>query len=92
MPDQIRLRSTYGLQGPDWPERLPLIKDDIRSELDRLEASETARRCLDLRKMRQLVDRWPDRLTFAHEKDYPLLLLRGITMGRFIRWFEDSYT
>jgi asparagine synthase (glutamine-hydrolysing) len=92
LPDQIRLRTTYGMQGPDWPEWLPSIRADLSQELDRLEASETARRCLDLPKMRHLVDHWPDRLTRAHEKAYPLLLLRGIMMGRFIRWFEGTYT
>jgi asparagine synthase (glutamine-hydrolysing) len=92
LPDQIRLRPTYGLQGPDWPEWLPSIRGELRAELDRLDASETAQRCLDLPKMRRLVEHWPDRLTLAHEKDYPLLLLRGITMGRYIRWFEASYS
>jgi asparagine synthase (glutamine-hydrolysing) len=92
LPDQIRLRTTYGMQGPDWPEWLPSIRADLSQELDRLEASETARRCLDLPKMRHLVDHWPDRLTRAHEQAYPLLLLRGIMMGRFIRWFEGTYT
>jgi hypothetical protein len=41
--------------------------------------------------MQGLLDRWPDRLTLAHEKDYLLLLMRGVTMGRFIRWFESTY-
>ncbi|HEX6308288.1 MAG TPA: asparagine synthase-related protein [Longimicrobiales bacterium] len=91
LPDQIRLRSTLGLQAPDWPEWLPSFRGELRAELNRLEKSETAQRCLDLPKLRQLMDRWPDRLRLAHEFDYPLLLLRGITMGRFIRWFEESY-
>ncbi|HEX6133050.1 MAG TPA: asparagine synthase-related protein [Longimicrobiales bacterium] len=91
LPDRIRLRSTLGLQAPDWPEWLPSIRGELRAEIDRLESSETARRYLDLPKLRQLMDRWPDRLTLAHETDYVLLLLRGITMGRFIRWFEESY-
>jgi asparagine synthase (glutamine-hydrolysing) len=91
LPDQLRLRSSYGLQAPDWPEWLPTMRGELRDDLDRLQHSETARRCLDLPKMRLLVDRWPDRLTLRHERDYLLLLLRGITMGRFIRWFEDRY-
>jgi asparagine synthase (glutamine-hydrolysing) len=91
LPDQLRLRATYGVQAPDWPEWLPLMRGELRAELDRLDQSETARRCLDLRKMRRLMDNWPDRLTLGHERDYPLLLLRGITMGRFIRWFETRH-
>jgi asparagine synthase (glutamine-hydrolysing) len=91
LPDPLRLRSSYGLQAPDWPEWLPTMRGELRAELDRLQHSETARRCLDLPKMRLLIDRWPDRLTLRHERDYLLLLLRGVTMGRFIRWFEDRY-
>lgn len=91
LPDQIRLRPTFGQQGPDWPEWLPSIRGELRLELDRLQQSDTASRCLDLPRMRRLVDRWPDQLTLSHEKDYLLLLLRGITMGRYIRWFERTY-
>ncbi|HSK21296.1 MAG TPA: asparagine synthase-related protein [Longimicrobiales bacterium] len=91
LPDQIRLRTTYGMQGPDWTEWLPSIRADFGRELDRLETSQIARQCLDLPKMRRLVDHWPDRLERVHERTYPLLLLRGITMGRFIRWFEGTY-
>jgi asparagine synthase (glutamine-hydrolysing) len=92
VPDEIRLRSQLGLQAPDWLEWLPAIRGEVSAELDKLQASETARRCLDLPKLRQLMDRWPGQLKLEHESDYALLLLRGITMGRFIRWFEESYT
>jgi asparagine synthase (glutamine-hydrolysing) len=91
LPDHLRLRPTYGMQAPDWPEWLPSMRAELAAELDRLDRSETAARCLDLAKMRQLVDAWPAQLTLAHERDYPLLLVRGVTMGRFIRWFEDRY-
>jgi asparagine synthase (glutamine-hydrolysing) len=91
VPDQIRLRSSIGLQSADWPEWLPSCRAPIADELERLEASDTARRCLDLPKLRRLVDHWPQRLTYAHRFDYPMLLLRGVTMGRFIRWFEGTY-
>ena len=92
LPDEIRLRSTIGLQSPDWPEWLPSLRGEMREELDRLKASDTARRCLDLTKMQRLIDGWPDRLTLKHHKDYALMLPRGITMGRFIRWFEETYS
>lgn len=91
LPDHLRLRSTYGMQGPDWTEWLPSIRGELQAELDQLERSDTAVRCLDLAKMRRLLEQWPQRFTLAHEKDYILLLLRGITMGSFIRWFEDRY-
>jgi asparagine synthase (glutamine-hydrolysing) len=91
LPDQVRTRTTYGLQGPDWTEWMPSIRPELASELAKLERSDTANRCLDLPRMRHLMDQWPDRMTLSHEKQYYLMLLRGITMGRFIRWFEETY-
>jgi hypothetical protein len=40
--------------------------------------------------LRRLVAEWPDPLTRAHEDDYCGVLLRGVMMGRFIRWFEST--
>ena len=91
VPDQIRLRSTIGRQSSDWPEWLPSLRGELRAELERLKTSDTARRCLDLPRMRRLVEDWPERLTLKHEEAYSRVLLRGITMGRFIRWFEKNY-
>lgn len=91
LPDEVRLRATTGAQGPDWTEWLPKIRPQLSAELDQLERSDTARRCLDLVWMRELLARWPARLTVADDQEYYLKLLRGITMGRFIRWFERTY-
>jgi asparagine synthase (glutamine-hydrolysing) len=91
LPDEVRTRTTIGAQAPDWIEWLPTMRGEMRAELDRLDQSDTARRCLDLAKMRSLMDRWPERLTVKNDKDYYMLLLRGIMMGRFIRWFEETY-
>jgi hypothetical protein len=41
--------------------------------------------------MRSLVERWPEQFGRRQEKEYYLLLLRGVMMGRFIRWFEETY-
>jgi asparagine synthase (glutamine-hydrolysing) len=91
LPDQVRLRRTRGDQGADWIEWLPAMRPDLAAELDRLDRSETARQCLDLARMRRLMEQWPDPLGIEHDNDYRLLLLRGIMMGRFIRWFEETY-
>ncbi|MFZ5624936.1 MAG: asparagine synthase-related protein [Gemmatimonadota bacterium] len=91
LPDQVRLRTTYGAQSADWTEWLPVLRPELEAELDRLERNDTARRCLDLAHLRALVDRWPERLGLEHQKDYTLLLMRGVMMGRFVRWFEETY-
>jgi len=91
LPDHVRNRTTRGGQSADWTEWLPAMRGELVAELDRLDRSETANRCLDLAKLRSLMDRWPERLGIEHDRDYHLLLLRGIMMGRFIRWFEETY-
>ena len=92
LPDQIRNRTAFGAQGADWTEWLPAMQEMFRSELDLLGRSDTAARCLDLPRLRALVDRWPTRLGVEHYAEYNLLLPRGIMMGRFIRWFEATYS
>lgn len=92
LPDQVRNRTTIGAQSSDWNEWFPAMKGEFRAELDRLDRSEMANRCLDLAKMCSLTDQWPERLSIEHHRDYHLMLLRGIMMGRFIRWFEETYS
>jgi asparagine synthase (glutamine-hydrolysing) len=91
LPDQVRLRRTRGAQGADWVTWFPSLRPAFQLELERLERSETAARCLDLPRLGQLLERWPSSFGVEHETDYKLLLLRGVLMGRFIRWFEETY-
>lgn len=91
LPDRIRTRTTYGAQSADWAEWLPGMLPSIRADLSCLERNDTAQRCLDLPRLRSLVDRWPARLEHGHFRDYNLLLMRGLMVGRYIRWFEETY-
>jgi asparagine synthase (glutamine-hydrolysing) len=91
LPDRIRTRTTYGEQGADWAEWLPSLRPWIGDELRRLERHDTAQRCLDLPRLRSLVDRWPASLERGQLRDYKLLLMRGVMVGRYIRWFEETY-
>jgi asparagine synthase (glutamine-hydrolysing) len=91
LPDRVRERNTIGAQSADWTEWLPPMRKELEAELTLLERSETANRCLDLGRLRSLFDRWPEPMGPGHEKEYYHLLLRGLMMGRFIRWFEATY-
>jgi hypothetical protein len=91
LPDRVVNRKTLGSQAADWTEWFPPLLGQIAAELDRLERLETARRCLDLDRMRALVTGCPSPLRHQDRRDYVHLLLRGITMGRYIRWFEETY-
>lgn len=89
LPDAVLDRTTRGAQSADLLTWLPPLRDRLRAELDALDRSEAARRCLDLPHMRELVDRWPAPFRLEHRQDYDHYLLRGILMGRFLRWFES---
>jgi len=91
LPDQVRLRRTRGVQSADWVSWFPSLRPEFQAELQRLQRSETAAKCLDLPRLQGLLERWPAKFGVEHEVDYKLLLLRGMMMGRFIRWFEERH-
>jgi asparagine synthase (glutamine-hydrolysing) len=95
--DQLPAQVLYpterkGYQAVDWHESLTRARSEIAEEIERLEASPLASRCLDLPKLRRLVDDWPtgDWHSFKVTHAYRLALLRGIAMGRFIRRMEGG--
>ena len=92
VPARILDRQTLGAQAGDWTEWLPAMRGRIAVELERLERCETARRCLDLARLRSLLEQWPEPLRREHRRVYGMLLLRGIMMGNFLRWFEATYS
>lgn len=92
LPDRVVERTTYGAQAADWTEWLPALRPSLAATLARIERSETARRWIDTERLRSLLDAWPEPLRRDHEPAYKLLLLRGLTLGRFICWFEEKYS
>jgi hypothetical protein len=91
LPESVLDRTTRGSQAGDWTEWFPRLRGLFGAELERLERSDTARRCLDLARLRSLMANFPEPLRLEHRRTYVHLVLRGVTMGRFIRWFEETY-
>jgi asparagine synthase (glutamine-hydrolysing) len=91
LPEAVLERDTRGAQAADCAEWLPSLRPAIVRELEELQRSGTAQRCIDLPRLRRLVDQWPERLGTEHMAEYDHLLLRGIMMGRFLTWFESSF-
>ncbi|HYP04708.1 MAG TPA: asparagine synthase-related protein [Bryobacteraceae bacterium] len=79
-----------GLVGADWYLRVAPYRERFGETVSSLEQSPIARRCLDLRRMRQCIDSWPQRgwNTAAAEAEYRMAFCRGIYVGEFIRWVE----
>ena len=68
------------------------MRGDIERELPALAKNDLAQRCLDLPRLRHLMQHWPDALDRDHFPDYGIRLMRAIMVGRFIRWFDGERT
>jgi asparagine synthase (glutamine-hydrolysing) len=80
------------LQSADWHLSLAAERAGMTCELARIEASPMAQRCLDLPRMRHLIEHLPAegferRDVFA---PWHLALTRGLSVGHFIRRFDPD--
>lgn len=81
-----------GRQAPDFHEQMEKNRDELIAEVDRMAHSPLAARCLDLPRMRRLLENWPkggwrDANTIT---EYRFALLRGIATGCFIMDVEGG--
>lgn len=93
LPDAIVWGKGRGEQAADWFDDVRAAEDRIREDLERFEQLPLARSLLDLPRMRALAEALPDPSRAADREvfqSYRLLLQRGVTMGRYIRWFEGE--
>jgi len=91
VPDAILDSKIVGRQGGGWYSALTKARPEIYQELSILEKSALASHCLDLKRMRRLVDQWPT--DWRSPEAYILYagcLNRGLAMGRFIRRIEGT--
>jgi asparagine synthase (glutamine-hydrolysing) len=94
LPSELLAERRRGIQSPHWYEGLNQARPQIVQELVLLEASPIANECLDLARMRKLVENWPEG-DFDHPAIRPLYaqgLTRALSMARFLRRVESSPT
>jgi asparagine synthase (glutamine-hydrolysing) len=91
LPDAIVNERRRGLQSADWRHGFDAAIPDFTAELGRLRASPLGRRCLDIPRMQDLLQRWPGQggLQAATRHTYTAFS-RGIATGRFIRRIEGG--
>ena len=87
VPPEVLNERRRGLQAADWHEGMTVARSQILEEIARFEQNGPAVRALDLHRMRQLAENWP---TQGWEREdmieqYRLALLRGISVGHFLR-------
>lgn len=87
LPAELLAERRRGLQGADWHEGLALARGAATDELERLEGCGPARETLDLARLRRLVADWPGAGWDKEDvvQDYRLALLRGLSVGHFLR-------
>ncbi|WP_371348208.1 asparagine synthetase B [Ancylobacter sp. IITR112] len=99
MPAAHLAQRRRGYQAADWYEGVVASRDTLLAEITRLESSPLASRALDLPRLRALAAALPDpstppdqlnMLTRANEQSHRLALLRGLSVGRFIRRVEGG--
>jgi asparagine synthase (glutamine-hydrolysing) len=85
-------RIQKGVQAADFHEQMASIRDELIVEVDLMANSALAARCLDLPRMRRLLEDWPrDRWRDVNTiTEYQSTLLRGLAVGCFIRHVEGG--
>ncbi|HVC57499.1 MAG TPA: asparagine synthetase B [Stellaceae bacterium] len=87
IPPAVLNEKRRGLQAVDWHETLTAARPQVIDEIARLEQTAPAARALDLARLHRLATNWP---TGDWEREdtivqYRLALLRGISVGHFLR-------
>lgn len=89
-PPEVVNNPRRGVQCPEFLNRLLPRRTEFLSTLEELERSPTARRCLDLPRLKTLAHSLPTDPAAAHYIPYVAVLERGLHAGRFIRWVEGG--
>jgi asparagine synthase (glutamine-hydrolysing) len=92
LPPEILNERRLGTGGGAWFKRMDALRADYAAEIERMEASATARRLIDIPRLKRLFDKWPADEHEAERRrvEYRLAFARAIDMGRFIRWVEGG--
>jgi asparagine synthase (glutamine-hydrolysing) len=87
VPAEVLNERRRGLQAVDWHEGTTAAQAQILEEIARLEQNGPAVRALDLPRMRRLAENWPTEGWHREDiiEQYRLALLRGISVGHFLR-------
>ena len=91
LPARVLDRATRGAQAADWVNWFGLMRPEVGAELGALESIPLACECLDLPRLQRLVRDWPHQLGHEHFEEYGVRLMRGLMVGRFIRWFSETW-
>lgn len=92
LPPALLAERGYGRQNPEWFARMTAQRESFAAEIERLANTPLAAEMLDLPRLKQLIDNWPQDAAAAEAQRfaYAQMLPRAIQTGRFIRWCEGG--
>jgi asparagine synthase (glutamine-hydrolysing) len=91
LPLKVLREQRVGRQSADLLFHLTHEKREIAAELQRLQKSDLAARCLNLPLLQTMVQSWPEPpYGYAEHNRYGTQLMRALSMGRFIRRIEEG--
>lgn len=92
VPDMVLRERRKGYQSADWHEGFSAARDDLSEELRRIRACRLASDIIDLNKLSAWHAVWPDGRweSQAIVQRYRLALLRGVSLGHFLRNAEED--
>jgi asparagine synthase (glutamine-hydrolysing) len=92
LPAIVLTNRRKGMQSADWFEKMSARRERLKAEVDELAASPLASRAVDVERLKRALDTWPSTgwHTSRVRNEYQLALSRGISAGRFLRWFEGQ--
>jgi asparagine synthase (glutamine-hydrolysing) len=92
LPEMVRTETRRGLQAADADSLLRENRVDITAEIRRMAASDICNKYLDMPMLTGLIDNWPSGAWPTQEIriSYEIKLLRGLSVGRYMRQMEDG--
>jgi asparagine synthase (glutamine-hydrolysing) len=85
LPQSVLDNYLIGAQNPEIFARIEAMRGGMLEEIESLRHVPLAARCLDLPRLKKIVQEWP-----LDNRQVPLLLPRALDMGRFLRWAENK--
>lgn len=93
LPPEILEIKTRGLQSADWYEQLDNAMPQIREELEKLKAHGSASDYLDIESLEKSLDEWSSHSGLDTQEAalrYRTKMLRGLSVGRFVRYADEQ--
>jgi asparagine synthase (glutamine-hydrolysing) len=90
MPEEQRANRLNGRWDADWHLRIGRRREEFLAEFDRLAHNDRVARMIDLPRMRQLLEDWPDQTEIDPQKSAPrqFTISRALLTARFVNYVE----